>query len=1274
MIRRLLLILALSPLVLLLVLALLMGTPVGARLVAWVADTAVPGLELTYEGGKVNTGLSLSQVRFEMSGILVEVDEIRTAWRLRCLLQRQVCADELDAQGVRVAIDTDLIGADSEPSPEPEEPAPPPQPDADGYTGMGLPLTILGRHLDLRDIDVRVNDMTYKAERLLASAEVGNTLIAVQQLALDGADINIPLGDDEAADEPTTTDAPSEPGPDPDPAPPSADSDDPLADWAMANLPEVDLPFAIDVRQAQATDARVQVGWMDHRVEHLSFLGSWRHTELSLPRLTVRHNWANLDGSVWMDFRDGYGLETELEGEVRKLYWLPELDGHRVRVTAHNRLTDLRFTLHSQGLLSGELDGRIQLGLPTLPFELSLDADALQWPLNDAPEYQAQDVVLRAQGDLDHQEATLSGKARALDYPKGAVNLALTHLPGHLSVTQAELDGEMGWASVTGELEYGERLAWQAKVEAKALDLSSLHPELSLQLDGQAVSGGHYDADSWAIDIDDADLNGELWGYPLKVLGNLDLNSQWRGAADNLQLAINQTELTLDGGILDEQWQVDGRLEAAALSRWLPELTGRASADLTVRGTPGAPRITLALDARQPGYGDYRTSTLDLDLDYYPRQNHRFELAMESGNLDLAGTALGPIQAQGRGDLGRQDLDIELTGELGARLALGGNYYQDKGRWRGALLSGAITTPYGQWETDLPALLEFSQPDSALVLGAHCWQGAGVDLCLQGPALIGPKGALALTLDAKVREALQPILPQRLRPRSRITGQAHVSWMPGQLPLLQAQFQDRDGSLVLRRGGGLPNSRIEWQAIDLNVNLGPEGLLLDLQTQIDDARQIGLDLKLGPEAPYAMEGRLVSSELDLSPYLAWIPALADAQGLLSGDITLGGTLQAPQLNGELALKEGQIKAVANPTELENLELIMTFEGDQVVVDGEVLMGQGRADLNGTLGWIGGLNGTLDLDGERLSILYPPMVVLEASPDLQFVFSPELLKIRGDIKVPSGSFTLTSLPEGAVAVSGDVVYVDSQTETESPLSTHLDLNVELAVLDNFTVQALGLTGKVGGNLTLRQQPGQPLQAFGDMALKDGVFRAFGQRLTISRGQANFNGPPALPNLEVEAVRIIESEDVTAGVRVTGTPASPQMTLFSTPAMEQQEILSYITRGQGLNSSDGGSALFASAALGLGVNTTQGVFTTIGEGLGFKNVTLDTESDGEDTQVTISGYLGERLFLKYGVGVFGESINELTVRYYLLQALWLEAVSAMAETTEQSLDIYYSFDID
>lgn len=57
---------------------------------------------------------------------------------------------------------------------------------------------------------------------------------------------------------------------------------------------------------------------------------------------------------------------------------------------------------------------------------------------------------------------------------------------------------------------------------------------------------------------------------------------------------------------------------------------------------------------------------------------------------------------------------------------------------------------------------------------------------------------------------------------------------------------------------------------------------------------------------------------------------------------------------------------------------------------------------------------------------------------------------------------------------------------------------------------------------------------------------------------------------------------AGVRVTGSADEPKAEIFSDPAMSQQEALSYLLRGQGLDSGQNDSAAMTSMLVGLGLH--------------------------------------------------------------------------------------------
>ena len=74
-------------------------------------------------------------------------------------------------------------------------------------------------------------------------------------------------------------------------------------------------------------------------------------------------------------------------------------------------------------------------------------------------------------------------------------------------------------------------------------------------------------------------------------------------------------------------------------------------------------------------------------------------------------------------------------------------------------------------------------------------------------------------------------------------------------------------------------------------------------------------------------------------------------------------------------------------------------------------------------------------------------------------------------------------------------------------------------------------------------------------------------------------------------------------------------------------------------------------------------------GISQIEFGAEGREDDTAATLSGYIGGRIYLSYGFGLY-EPVNVLTSRLYLRPRLWLEVVSSL----ENSVDLYYSFDID
>ena len=137
--------------------------------------------------------------------------------------------------------------------------------------------------------------------------------------------------------------------------------------------------------------------------------------------------------------------------------------------------------------------------------------------------------------------------------------------------------------------------------------------------------------------------------------------------------------------------------------------------------------------------------------------------------------------------------------------------------------------------------------------------------------------------------------------------------------------------------------------------------------------------------------------------------------------------------------------------------------------------------------------------------------------------------------------------------------------------------------------------------------------------------------------------------------IRSQDITVGLSIRGTAQRPVLTVFSDPAMEQAEALSYLVTGRPLNAlkSGEGDAL-NTAAQALGGLAGDRLAKSIGSRLGLEAGVSSSEALG-GSAFTAGKYLSPRLFLSYGVGLFTPG-QVITLRYTLNRFLQFEAENA------------------
>src|SRR6185437_10508848 len=276
------------------------------------------------------------------------------------------------------------------------------------------------------------------------------------------------------------------------------------------------------------------------------------------------------------------------------------------------------------------------------------------------------------------------------------------------------------------------------------------------------------------------------------------------------------------------------------------------------------------------------------------------------------------------------------------------------------------------------------------------------------------------------------------------------------------------------------------------------------------------------------------------------------------------TVAAPQLSGTLGVSDGELDVYRTNLKLRHVGLTARLTDDGLMFDGVAQAGLGQVHANGQLHWRNALPfGQLHLDGSNLRVVDIPEARIDASPDLDFKVAAREIDITGTVGVPHARIVPTDYT-GAVTSSSDEVIVGQ--ESQNPADRFkVRTQITMTLGPDVNIDTMGLTGRLGGSITVRSGYDAITRATGELSVQKGKYSAYGRKLEIQRGRLIFTGGPIdNPGIEIRAIK--RYPDVTAGITVRGTLQQPRMSFFSDPSLPQSQIVSLILSGGG-----GGSTL-------------------------------------------------------------------------------------------------------
>ncbi|MEI6859671.1 MAG: translocation/assembly module TamB domain-containing protein [Shewanella sp.] len=1264
------------PLGLLITLAILIGTDIGSRITVLLADILVPNLQITYISGALNNRLVVTDVHWQMSGISVELDDLVLDWHPLCLLRKQLCVDELLASRVIVEIDTNDSSEEQTVNTEVKAAVPS---EAAIITSLEttepvnhqikilaeineqitLPFGIDLTKASLANIDVRVDDMHFSALHLQTRAQWQSTGIRVDYLTSQDLLVNIPLSGDSDKD--------------------SQQGGDQENTWPMKNLPEVFMPIPVFTQRVSLTNSHLKLGHRNDFFDQIDFEASYYNFLINIETLQLTHTYGKVELEGKISLTDDYPMNFITIIDAKHVTEIPELKQQHATLEVSGGFDKLEIKSSGNGHIDYSLTGNIALADPKLAYHLALTSKHLGWPLGTET-YSAQSIELQSNGDIDLQNLTFTGLVDTPYHPILAIDTRLIHASSDIEITYLGAKGKLGDITISGHASYGENIHWDAAVHVIDFDMEQLELPLENTLPDSLISGtlntqGNIQGKQWQMAISQSDLTGEVQGYPFNLLGNLILDNEMHFSADKLKLSALQSILTISG-TADEYWAVNALLDVPELNLWHPDLSGSIKAKINVAGESHHPQVTVSANALYLQFEQFKLDQAQIQGVYHPLDKQEFTLSLDTGIFQYNGLKLDAITLNLKGDQLNQTLNLQTSGKHRIDTQIYSNLDTETEQLVTEVRKLSFSSLIGDWELEAPFNVSWDNLSQTGLLSTFCWININGKLCLDDQAELGNNGDTSVTFQGDLGAILAPFLPDNLVWQAPVNLSSHLIWANNAKPQGGFSLDFEPGSFSLKNNQR--NINIGYNILSLHASLDEKILSTELRFDSQDIAswEAKLDIAVTPDR--TLSGYTKLHQIKLNALAKFLPQLEIIQGYISGELKIAGTLDKPSISGEILLLEGKLLATSNPTLLENIKLTASLSGQRAQLDGTWEMGEGQAKLIGNMDWsTGALNSNIKIKGKDLAIIQPPLAIINVSPDLEFIFNKDHFNIKGLIDVPSGHIKIVQLTEGGVEVSKDVVFNDSMRSgklNQHPLTVTSNITIQLA--DELRIDGMGLRGKLTGVLELKQEAFKPALLYGDIRVVDGEYRFMGQTLKINTGEVQFIGPIKLPNLNIEAVREIKDEDVVAGVRITGTPLKPIVTLFSTPTKEQAEIISYIIKGTGFRNNDNGqsSGLILGAALTLSnqvgggaVNNISDSATGLIEKLGFSNVQLDANDDG---RVAISGFIGEDLMVKYGYGVFNPGY-EVTVRYYLLSQLYLELVSG---TIEQSLDIYYNFDID
>jgi|HigsolmetaAR202D_1030399.scaffolds.fasta_scaffold01949_2 translocation and assembly module TamB len=945
------------------------------------------------------------------------------------------------------------------------------------------------------------------------------------------------------------------------------------------------------------------------------------------------------------------------------------------------RLERIHFAQREQAV---DLDALVQLGGGNIaakgvvhtaqePVAATLN---LNWSEVVVPESLAGQAIF-TRGNLDFEGSAESYRATGTlsAGPKDRIanlELKVQGTSERIEVEQLDIVQQPGRFAMNGTVELQPQIGWSLRSEARQFDPGAFAVEWPGSLNFDLNTQGTLLEEGPEATVVVENLRGRLRNRDLGGRVNLALAPNM-AIEGNLDLRSGKSRLQLVGRSRDETDAV-ATISVPSLNDWLPDGSGELRGRITAKGKWPELNVAGELNGNALQVGTLvQAERLAVEWNIDRPTDPSGRATLSAAKLAASGFEFDSVRARVEGDKSRHSVDFDAAGApLGTAFLVEGAL--DGEAWEGTIqrlvldvkdaarltLQEPVTVGYS------PELVQVSQA---------CFADGDIRLCMQGDrASTGVMHAI-YSLQSVPLALANAFLPASmpLRLAGTFDGAGNIESTADGVFKGRADIRSASGQ-ISREGAdedAPPDVLLRYADLSLSAEMDGPDARAQLNARLDESGALNGRVALQglAEPTTNLEGQLSASLPSLRVIELFAPQLANVQGRADLRADVRGSLDAPQVAGEFRVSELGMDVPAAGLELRQGNVSVTaLDAKRFKLTGGIASGPGRVDFDGEATTDGIV--AIKLAGKQFQAANIPSANVIIEPDLNFERGAERMTLTGSVHIPAAEIDLSKLPQSqsTQGASSDVVIVDAEAqEVEQAADIPLHAQIKVTLGEKVTLMGYGLNARVLGQLTVNEQPGSPTSGSGEVRV-EGTYKAYGQDLTIQKGQLVYAGTP-LDNPRMDLVAVRKIEEVTAGLRVTGSAQSPQLTVFSEPAMGQSDALAYLVTGKPLSEVGQGNAdegdMLQTAARSLGTAAGGVIAKSIGKRLGVDEFGVtDNEAIG-GAALTIGQYLSPRLYLGYGVGLF-EPGQVITLRYKLSRSLALEVLNA---TQDQRAGLEY-----